>query len=267
VSRGQDLPGATDQTVTVERTSHTAIVTGGSRGIGRAVVDRLRADGAQVLTCGRGPRPAGLPGGVHWVQADVAAPGAAERVVAAAADAFGQVSLLVNNAGVLVEKTVLDSTDEDWDLVVGTNCRGLFAMCRAVLRGMTSTGGVIVNVGSISGVLADPTMALYNASKAFVHGLTRSIAVDHGPAVRCNAVSPGWIQTDMADEGFALASDPAAARRDAVARHPARRLGEPADIAATVAWLASDEARFVTGQAVTVDGGLTSASPLRPGLF
>lgn len=140
-------------------------------------------------------------------------------------------------------------------------------MCRAALPEMTQQGGVIVNIGSISGVVADPAMALYNASKAFVHGLTRSIAVDHGPAVRCNTIQPGWIVTDMADDAFAVATDPEAARRDALARHPAGRLGRPEDIAAAVAWLASDEASFMTGQCLTVDGGLTAASPLNPALF
>jgi NAD(P)-dependent dehydrogenase (short-subunit alcohol dehydrogenase family) len=246
---------------------HTALVTGGSRGIGRAIVERLLTDGAQVLTCGRGARPADLPDAVAWATADVSDPASAERLVSAAHAAFGHVSLLVNNAGVLVERTVLESTDADWDHVVGTNCRGVFSLCRAVLPGMAERGGVIVNIGSISGLVADPSMALYNASKAFVHGLTRSIAVDHGPAVRCNAVQPGWIQTEMADDGFALARDPDAARGDAVARHPAGRLGLPEDIANAVAWLASDEAGFVTGQCFTVDGGLTAASPLNPGLF
>ncbi len=246
---------------------HHAIVTGGSRGIGRAIVDRLVEDGAGVLTCGRGPRPADLNESVSWVQADVSSPAAAAEVVARALDAMGGVTLLVNNAGVQVEKTVLDSTDDDWDLLVGVNCRGVFNMSRSVLPEMTDHGGVIVNVGSISGVVADPSMALYNASKAFVHGLTRSMAVDHGPQVRCNAVQPGWIVTDMAQDAFALARDPDAARQDAVARHPAGRLGEPVDIANVVAWLASDQAGFVTGQCFTVDGGLTAASPLNPGLF
>lgn len=243
-----------------------AIVTGGGRGIGRAIVERLLADGWDVVSCGRGARPAGLAGAVGWVQGDVAAPETARDIVAEAT-ARGALGLLVNNAGVQVEKTVADSTDADWDLVVGANCRGVFNMCRAALPALTGHGGSIVNIGSISGHVSDPSMALYNASKAFVHGLTRSIAVDHGPRVRCNAVCPGWVMTEMAEDGFALARDPQAAMRDALARHPVGRMGTPRDIANMVAWLASDEAAYVSGACFTVDGGMTAASPLNPGLF
>ena len=247
--------------------AHVAIVTGGSRGIGRAIVDRLLRDGSRVVTCGRGERPDDLHAAVVWVRADVAEPASATTLVEAANDAFGPVSLLVNNAGIQVEATVTDTTDDDWDRLVGVNCRAVFALCRAVLPEMVEHGGVIVNVGSISGDVADPAMALYNASKAFVHGLTRSIAVDHGPQVRCVAVSPGWVETEMAADAFAAADSPEAGRQDAVRRHPTGRLGRPEDIANAVAWLASDDAAFVTGQCLTVDGGLTAASPLRPHLF
>ena len=138
--------------------ARVAIVTGGSRGIGRAVVDRLLADGSRVATCGRGPRPSDLDERALWVSADVSRSEDAQRVVEAATAALGPVTLLVNNAGVQLEKTVLDTTDEDWDLVVGVNCRGVFAMSRAVLPGMTGrrgasdqpgTGGVIVNLSLI----------------------------------------------------------------------------------------------------------------------
>jgi meso-butanediol dehydrogenase/(S,S)-butanediol dehydrogenase/diacetyl reductase len=244
-----------------------AIVTGGSRGIGRAIVDRLLADGIDVLTCGRGSRPADLAARALWLQADVSKSVDAGRIVAEARSRFGQVTILVNNAGVQVEKTVSETTDEDWDLVMGVNAQGTFNMCRAVLPGMEESGGVIVNIGSISGLVSDPSLAVYNGSKAFVHALTRSIAIDHGPKVRCNAVSPGWIATGMADDAFALAKNPAAAKADALARHAVRRLGRPEDVASMVAWLVSDQAAFTTGQCFICDGGLTAATPIQPRLF
>jgi len=244
-----------------------AIVTGGSRGIGAAIVAALDSAGYRVLTCGRGTRPADLPASVHWMSADVSKPTDAAALVDYASAELGPLTLLVNNAGVQVEKTIGESTDADWDLVVDINCRGVFNMSRAVLPVMQEHGGSIVNIGSISGNVADPSMALYNASKAFVHGLTRSIAVDHGPQVRCNAISPGWIMTEMATDGFALANDPERAMRDAIARHPVGRMGKPEDIANAVLWLASDQSHYVNGACITVDGGMTAASPLNPGLF
>lgn len=239
-----------------------AFVTGGSQGIGRAIVDAFAREGAAVTTCGRGARPADLDEHVTWVTLDVGDAKAVEAVV----KTTGGTDILVNNAGVQVEKSVADSTDDDWDLVMNVNCKGVFNMCRAFIPVM-SNGASIINIGSISGQAADPSMALYNASKAFVHGLTRSIAVDHGPRVRCNAICPGWIDTNMLEAGFDLARDPEAARADAIARHPVRRFGKPQDIASMAVWLASDEAGFATGQLFTVDGGMTAASPLNPGLF
>ncbi len=239
-----------------------AFVTGGKQGIGRGIVEAFMAERAAVATCGRGPKPNDLPDHVTWYTLDVSD----AEAVARTARTVGVVDILVNNAGVQVEKTVTESSDADWDLVMGVNARGVFNCCRAFIPKM-SQGGSIINIGSISGNAADPSMALYNASKAFVHGLTRSIAVDHGPAVRCNAICPGWIETGMLDAAFELAQDPEKARSDALVRHAVKRFGKPADIAAMALWLASDDSSFATGQLFTVDGGMTAASPLNPGLF
>lgn len=239
-----------------------AFVTGGKQGIGRGIVEAFVAEGAAVTTCGRGPQPDDLPENVIWYTLDVSE----ADVVAEIVRTVGGTDILVNNAGVQVEKTVTESSDADWDLVMGVNARGVFNCCRAFIPEM-SQGGSIINIGSISGNAADPSMALYNASKAFVHGLTRSIAVDHGPAVRCNAICPGWIETGMLDAAFELAQDPENAKSDALARHAVKRFGKPADIAAMAVWLASDDSSFATGQLFTVDGGLTAASPLNPGLL
>lgn len=237
-----------------------AFVTGGRQGIGRGIVDAFVTEGAHVITCGRGDGPDNL--NARWVSLDVSDAAA----VGAIAATLGPLDIIVNNAGVQVEKTVVDSTEDDWDLVMGINAKGVFNICRALIPHMRDSGSII-NIGSISGNVADPSMALYNASKAFVHGLTRSIAVDHGPQIRCNAICPGWIETGMLDAGFDLAQDPLKARSDALSRHAAGRFGTPSDIAAMAVWLASDEARFTTGQMFTVDGGMTAASPVNPGLF
>ncbi len=239
-----------------------AFITGGRQGIGSGIVERFLAEGAKVSTCGRGGRFSDLPSTVGWTTLDVSD----GDQVNAFAESMDVIDVLVNNAGVQVEKTVPESTDADWDLVVGTNARGVFNLCRAFIPRMRE-GGAIINIGSISGLTADPQMALYNASKAFVHGLTRSIAVDHGPRIRCNAICPGWIETGMLEAAFALANDSGEARSDALARHASGRFGRPNDIAATAVWLASDDSAFATGQCFTVDGGLTAATPVRPGLF
>ena len=194
---------------------------------------------------------------MNWSRLDVSDPGS----VAAFAS---EIDVLVNNAGVQVEKTATESDDADWDLIVGTNARGAFNCCREFIPRLVR-GGSIVNIGSISGIAADPSMALYSASKAFMHGLTRSIAVDHGPAVRCNAIVRAGSKRTCSRLAWAWPEIPT--RRGALARHPARRFGRPEDVAAMAVWLASDEAGFVTGQLFTVDGGLAAASPIRQGLF
>lgn len=250
-------------------TDKRALVTGAGTGIGRAIAEHLVAAGAQVLGCGRRARPGDLPQSIQWHSADVSNPAAVRGLVEAATKSLGGLDILVNNAGTQVEKTVVDTTDADWEQLIGTNAHGVFLCCREFIPLLLETGGgAIINIGSISGNVADPGMAVYNGSKAFVHGLTRAIAVDHGKqGIRCNAVAPGWIMTEMADAAFALANDPQAAKRDAEKRHASSRFGEPADIARAVVWLASSDAEFANGQTFIIDGGLTAASPLNPALF
>ncbi len=244
----------------------SALVTGGRQGIGRAIVDAFLSQGADVMTCGRSERPGDLTENIRWRQCDVSSASEVDGLRQFAESEFGKLDVLVNNAGVQIEKTITETTDEDWETLMGANARGVFNVCRSFIPVM-SDGGSIINIGSISGKVADPGIALYNASKAFVHGLTRSIAVDHGPRLRCNAICPGWIMTGMADAAFSVADDPAAAKNDALKRHAAGRFGKPEDIAAMAVWLASAESSFATGQCYTLDGGLTAASPLNPGLF
>ena len=218
------------------------------------------------MTCGRGARPIDLPEEVIWQKADVSNSLDVNALTKEIELSLGSLSILINNAGIQIEKTIVETTDDDWDQLINTNAKGVFLMCRALIPRMKQ-GGSIINLGSVSGESADRSMALYNASKAFVHGLTRSIALDHGPALRCNAICPGWVMTGMADAAFSSANTVRAALQDAKSRHPVGRFGQPQDIAKLALWLASDESSFATGQCYTMDGGLTAGSPIRPDLF
>ena len=240
----------------------TAIVTGASSGIGEGVAARFVAEDATVFAASR--RPVTLDG-VTWVETDVADAVSCDALIAAAVGATGRLDTIVNNAGVQVEKPIEDTTDDDYDLVMNVNVRGVFNCCRAAVHQMATqpSGGSIINIGSIAGNVADHQMAIYNASKGAVHALTRAIATDNGhQGVRCNAISPGWIMTALADAAFDLADDPAAARAEATAAHPVGRMGTPDDIAGLAVYLASGDAGFVTGSCFTIDGGLTSGSPI-----
>ena len=236
----------------------TAIVTGGSRGIGLAIARELAEAGARVAVLARNGARADeaastLPGDGHMgLACDVADSAAAQSAVAAVEKAFGGVHVLVNNAGVTRDNILLRLKDEDWDDVLDTNLKGAFNMIRAVTRGMMKRReGVILNVSSVVGLMGNAGQTNYAASKAGLHGLTKSVARELASrGVRCNAIAPGFIETDMTAE---LDEKQTEALRE---RIPLGRLGAPEDVAAVVRFLAGPSAGYITGQIITVDGGM-----------
>lgn len=229
----------------------TALITGGRSGIGAAIAAALEGAGATVLTAQRRPDPAR-----DSIEADLADPTTPEKVVAEAVNRLGQLDILINNAGVMYEGTLLEMSAETWAKTLQVNLTAPAMLTKAALPHLTTTKGAILNIGSIEGLGSNPRHPAYCASKGGLHALTRAVAVDHGPnGVRCNAIAPGWIDTDLNTAFIESLGDPAQFRKDIGRIHPVGRTGTPEEVGALARWLVSDEASFVTGQVWTIDGG------------
>lgn len=238
-----------------------AVVTGASRGIGRAIALELARRGAKVVVNYNTSADAASDvvdvieqegGEAVAVQADVGDRDQATGLIQAAIDTFGAIDILVNNAGTTRDRLLMMMSEEDWDVVLRTNLKGVFNCCKAAARKMIrQRSGRIINISSVSGIAGQGGQTNYAASKAGVIGFTKSLAKELGPrGITVNAVAPGFVLTDLTAD---LSDD---LKQQAVEATPLGRMGEPEEIAQAVAFLASDLASFITGEVLTVDGGL-----------
>ena len=245
----------------IDLTGKSAVVTGGSRGIGRAIVLRLAAQGADVAFSYRGNAAAAeetalavrsLGRQAVPVRGDVSDPAAADALIKAALEAFGKVDILVNNAGITRDDLIMRMSLEAWQDVINTNLSGAFYAIKAVTRPMLKAkGGRIVNITSVSGQAGQTGQANYSAAKAGLIGLTKATARELASrGITCNAVAPGFVLTELTQNLAQPLQD------EITARTPLGRFGTPEEIANAVAFLASDDAAYITGQVLAVDGGL-----------
>jgi NAD(P)-dependent dehydrogenase (short-subunit alcohol dehydrogenase family) len=235
------------------------VVTGAANGIGAACARLFAASGARLAlwdvdAAAAQALAAELGRDARAMRCDVSSRADVDAATAATTAAFGRIDVLVNNAGIFRAADFLDISEGDWDAVIAVNLKGAFLVGQAVARAMAQTGGgAIVNMSSVNGVMAIPTIASYNASKGGINQLTRAMALslaDRG--IRVNAVAPGTIATELAQKAVLGSAE---AKERIMGRTPLRRLGEPAEVAAVCAFLASDAASYMTGEIVAVDGG------------
>ena len=231
-----------------------ALVTGGANGIGAAIAARLAGEGAKVLVADR-TAPAQTSDSIRYLATDATQANDAAAAVAAALKDWGRLDILVNNAGIGAFGATPDMDDETWDRVFAVNIRAIFLFCRAAIPALRETQGTIVNIASISGLFGDYGMGAYNASKGAVVNYTRSLALEcaqHG--IRVNALCPGLVDTAMSSAGLERPDD----RAEWLERIPLGRPARPEEMASVAAFLASDDASYMTGAIIAADGGITA---------
>ena len=241
----------------IDLSSRVALVTGGTRGIGRDIATTLAECGARVVVTGRELQraeeaAAAVGAGARGFAADMADSAAVAKLVADVEEQVGPIDILVNNAGLTRDNIIMRLKDEDWDAVMNANLRGAFVATRAASRGMMKRRwGRIINISSVVGLMGNKGQANYAASKAGLIALTKSVAKELGSRnVLVNAIAPGFIETEMTEEMTAEA------RSGLTSMIPLERLGKPRDVSAMVAFLASEQASYITGQVFVVDGGM-----------
>ena len=248
------------------------VVTGAGAGIGRAVAIEMAREGATVviaeIDAAKGRETAAAicaaGGTAVAVATDVADPASVEALARFTIERFGAVHALVNNAAVQVNKTVEDTTPEEWARQMAVNVGGVFLCSKYFLPHLRATRGAIVNMSSVNGYFVEPFCAGYCATKGAIIALTKAMAIDHGPAgVRVNCICPGYIDAGLAESYFQAQPDPARARAEAGGLHARGRIGRPEEVARAAIFLASEEASFVTGSALVVDGGFGSGRPAK----
>ena len=237
----------------------TAFVTGGTGGIGSAICARFAREGAEVIAADLVAGD-GLPDGVSFVEYDVTSEDVCRDTFADLGERWQRLDVLVNAAGIEIEKTIEDTTLEEWNRIFAINVTGMFLTSKHALPLLRkSAAASIINFGSYDGYIADPGLAAYCATKGAVHALTRAMACDHGPeGIRVNAICPGYVDTPMLQSFFGESGDIESLKQAVRDVHPMRSYGQPEDIANLVNWLASDEARYASGQLWVLDGGLSA---------